>query len=813
MGIKKVIRIDPEYTYTTIDELASESVIHEKTTLTSSFLEKLSHGFNLNSSPFILPKNCRFVKQYNDEVESQRFLFVLEDKPTTRTLRVNLSMESSVERLKTEGKLEEFGYKDFVLKPIGVPYTFRVSFPYIVHVLVLTLTPSLDPTISHSLFYRLSPLKSTFDYLLKSNLPNIDEAQKVCPGSYHIKSTSIPDMIDEYFDHFWSSVFNKDLPSNYLAYQNTEFVSDFLQWQYYSVKDSQFVFNVAWEDVKTDLGERIDQIENEQHLYNPSLRSFETMVNMINSPHLVSKKRTPIVAFTNWIDSIIIDSFCLSIGDKVTLHKKELYIKDFLSVSGIGYIVFEDSNGKTYQVLDSHNLRHKLVRKLKENQCPPSVEIKGETYSVGDIVVLEFQFLGKIHSVIDTIIKDRTGRILFQLANGKRYIVDHIKIQKFDKNKINIHGTSIVTGEKYYFLHGLEHGMMGSCELVVCKQIVHQYDQIYIEFTSPVNLTRVVKRIELTQITKDILLPYTDLSKDITSFTLAYDHLAKLQDGFLYYNDRIYCLNYNQVESASFEEIKQFVTPNEIRFPGTAALNIGDRIVVACWNEPNEMIKRRSITNFIVNDEEKRVLVETTDGESIRQDPIVIGDKILCSSFKHIETEYKNLKAGMVIKPKTVGISCFPRRANYRIIGFIGCNFTKFPLVLMSNCCTLWPFQVEENFNIVPNTNVENPDIVKIKAQQLDMFEELSKFDGTQILLYHINYSGLRLFNLNIYRLRNGVALTTKVKTARVGFLYPRVEESNSYNTWINGFIHGNDNIIFNTNGKFNFKFDKRIFD
>jgi hypothetical protein len=823
MSTEEVIRIGQDYTTINVDQINADKsvpVLQEKAISTNVFIDKCNQALKtINNECFILPKKCRLVKQYLPKEVCQQFLFVIEEDPTVRTVRINLGMEAPFERLRAEGKVEEFGYQNFEFKEFGTPYFFRLSFPYVVHIFLVTLSTDQTPLFGHWLFYRLAPLNSTFDYLLRPNLPNIDGAFKVCAGDYKIKATSIAEMVEEYLHHFWSSMFNKDYITNYLSYDDNEFICNFLHWQHYSLIDPNFVFNVDWDNSDMTINEIVDKQEKNYGLYTESSFTLNTFRDFIMSPNLVFSNVKPKTSFSNWIDSMWIDSFNLSIGDKITLRKKEFYIKDFLKISRQSYVILEDVNGKEYKLKDTYKLREALVKTLTKEKYHNSITIGEETFSVKDTILVEYPPSFHTYSVISSIIKDRSGKFLLYLTNGKKYIVNNIKIQKFNRNLVNTNGVTLISGQKYYLFDNRDTKYFKTCLYVTFKQANLDYGELSFDFSKIDSDGRQrVNRFNIQHIRNYKILTENDLNYTKISFLSLGSAVVKTTDDFLLYDRNIYIKNSSNIYQLTFDELKTFVTENEITFPGLVPFKVGDRVCIAIWNEPNEMIKRRQITKFIIDDPEKKVLVETTDGINIRIDPIIINKKILYSSFKHVETEYMDLKSGMVIKPKRIGISCFPRKSNYRIIGFIRVNFSNIPLVLMSNCCTLWPFQITNDFDITQNINVEDPDLTKIKLQANDLLNIDGKVYCDQILLNDHRYSGLRIFDIEeIYSGNNGRAITTiPKKCRRVGFIFPRIELNTAVNSVVAGLVDGNGNVFIlpdsNISGRFNFVFDKRIF-
>lgn len=801
----KVIRIGEDITSITIDAKQRKKLtpfIQQKEIKTNDFLENCNQLFNnsTNHVEFVLQQKCKFVKQYSPRVDRQNFLFVIEEEPCVRTLRVNLSMVAPLERLKLENKLEEYGYSNFQLKEYGEPYYFTVAFPYVVHALILMLQPDSQPKFYHSVYYRLEPLKSTFDYLLKPNLPNVDPSYRVCAGQYTISETSIPGMVNEYLIHFWSSIFNKDYTTNYIAYADEPIITDFLQWQYHSKKDSRCIFNVEWKSIG-NLSGQVEKFERDHQLEEDKYIDLDRLYQLASGLKVTFNKEKPQICFSNWIDTLWLDHYLLTIGDKFQIKKKEFYIKDFLRGTGPNsFIVLENKNGKTINVKDTKKFRNFLSREFANKRITKELIINGETFVSKETIV--YTSPGNItkYATIDSFIKNKSGQQLIMLNDGKKYFLDSIKIQKFNPFSITIDGVKFEVNKKYYVL--MKYPLyVSTYREMIFKKAYLDYGELKLEFLSSESSNRRDHIFDSYELSRYIIVSDTHPSISFIPTVFSFSKVYQTTNGFLCYDNNIYIKKDGSLKPASFYELIKYVNENEFKIPSLKPFKVGDQIAIALWKEPLEMIKRRVITKFIIDNEKESVYIETNDGEKNRIDPIIVNEYILYSNFKHIETEYEDLKAGMVVKPSRAGISCFPKKSNYRIIGFIYNNFCPIPMVLMSNCCTLWPFQIKDHFSLTQNINVENPDIEKIKIKDLDMFHSdktkiCDKYADT-ILLHNRQYAGVRVYDINDVRLTGNYASSVLPESnKRIGFIYPRRNQNEEHELRF-GTISGDYNIHF----------------
>jgi len=826
--LKKIIRIQPDYTTITLDQITSKEkepipIIQKQEILTDSFIDNCNQLINsVNNIEFILPNKCKFVKQYTPSNNSQQFMFIIEEEPTLRTIRVNLPMEAPFERLRLENKLEQYGYKDFELKQLGFPYLFTLAFPYIIHIILLHLYSDDQPVIDHYVFYKLSPLQSTFDYLIRPNLPNIDGNFKVCPGEYQLTESTIPGIIQQYLVHFWSSVFNKDYLVHYIAYSKDEIITDFLQWQYHSKQNPKCIFNVGWETCGR-LQEKIQRIEQGQHLDQPKLIDLYKLYELATGTKLKFDKKTPKLAFTNWIDSMWIDKYMLSIGDQLKLNKKVFYVKDFLrDLKQQSFIILEDLQGKTFRLKETEKLREILLKEYKKQSFEFSAIINGETYQQGDTVIVATPGTNQQqYATIQGFSKTKLGKLLISFHNGNKYFLENIKIQKFNKFDMTLNNIHFEANKKYLFFDKFPLSMSTYRERTF-KEAYLDFGELGLEFTIDsvyAGRTRAY-RMQLFELSKYQVVPVDSPEISQVPSIFSFGHLYTCQVPFLSYKGNVYAKENFDPTNCNFETIKQYVNENEINLPGLKPFKVGDQIVIALWNEPLEMIKRRVITRILIDNEKQEVKIETTDGETTRQDPFIIKENIHYASFTHIINEHDGLAAGTVFKPKFSGIASFPKKSNYRLIGFIKGGYDSFPMMaLMSNCCTLWSFQLKTDFEPTSNINVENPAIDKIKFQDLDMFNSgFGPDEGieTYILLYNHNYAGLRKYSVSYIRFSGGTGITTNPKSSsRIGFIYPRKHQYGNNITKF-GLISGTYQLHFyegNNYGRYRLIFDRRLFE
>ena len=150
-------------------------IITEPRTIISScrpqtLLEKVTKNISVDE---ILPKNCRYIKKNTDG-----YLLIIEEDPQIRTISSIKDITYDLEQHKRTGKFEEYGLEAY--ENISPPYRFTLSFPFIVYFIKLDLNMRFT---NMRLFFRLHPITSLSDYLLKPCLPNVNSDYLVCLNS------------------------------------------------------------------------------------------------------------------------------------------------------------------------------------------------------------------------------------------------------------------------------------------------------------------------------------------------------------------------------------------------------------------------------------------------------------------------------------------------------------------------------------------------------------------------------------------------------------------------------------------------------
>jgi hypothetical protein len=273
--------------------------------------------------------------------------------------------------------------------------------------------------------------------------------------------------------------------------------------------------------------------------------------------------------------------------------------------------------------------------------------------------------------------------------------------------------------------------------------------------------------------------------------------VLECSDGITY-NNSFRC------RKAGFSYVREHILSNDHThmkfntFGETIDFKIGDKVVYADWDEPMNMLKVRQITSFVVDNESLNIKIILTDKsgnhtpiEYIKYDNSHEGTLVQTGKLRHITNAFQGIVAGSKIRAKEGYIPHFPKKDINIIIGFI--NDTgdyNNPLVLCSNCCTLWFSDLLEKFDIIPMSDPKwktlqhaSIDISKIKPQPGDIVTcDLSFMDARFGWVVCKDYNKcLRIANINSLRTYLDLHTLDTYLASRLkfnGIINPRVKWS-----------------------------------
>jgi len=827
----KEIRIDNNCTSLLISKITQNDkkdtipMIRDCIKSTKGFLGRIQEKLKMKSGDVILPLNCRYSKYYSDGSK----MVILEDQPRVRTILVDLSMEYVIEKLKLSGHLEKYGFKNF-LKENKKPYRFLLSFPYIVYIIVLNPENQL---IRLEVFFRLSPISSKADYLLNANLLNISSKQTVCLGVFDQPSNiTLIESCDNILLKFWSAIFNNDYISHVEKYaQKNNEVSDYLTWEYNTKKDPMFIFDVSWIPHFYTLSREICEIENNINLCNDSFNFYsleKIFTRLYKIDEKEDKKEDKKELYENICESVAFENGVLSIGDSFILNKKEFFIETFIGNDALSdplYVKVEDSE-HNFSKLKIDRIFKSNINQFLENQNQIDfIKLKNNIIvKKGDILIVDFPFKG--YKRVNKIKKARDGEFEI-ILNNDNYLAKNLEATIFDNKNPKFQNIKLKKNEIYI----LENN---NYKLVVTNYIKATFIECNISIQNKIILTFKDNnnnkiRIPLFDSTNFIIHKITDCKLCPRIFRIgAKLFLNDKQKSFI---TKTKFLRNEILQNPSLEEVFKFcIDSSNKKFKVTSFDNeinfkIGDQVVKADWENPTNMFNIQTIDKFYFNKTEDiiEIHLKNKKGEIehipyIRKNKQFIDIEINIGVIRKIQTEYKGIVSGTKIRANKSQISNFPKKDINIIIGFL-IDTGGEPLVLCSNCCTLWYSDLKTNFELIQNDSLKWKklkhapiNLSKIKFQPGDFISiEGDSFLDSILYIYYNNILQIEKIR-NFIRGNNYNSNFQKHPYYHHGFITPRyTKKQQTICQKFSGFPNFHGMYTKNNSSNFSFKQDREI--
>lgn len=735
----------------------TKPLIRKRTVLTKDFISRIRNYLNVD--PIILPKNCRYYSTNNSGVRT----LVIEEEPRIRSIRLDLSMLSSIERLKKTGKIELYGFNDF-LDNNKSPYTFMLSMPYIIYIINIDIYNNIS---SFKIFFRVSPLNSLSDYLFKANLTNISkDDQMVCLGDGNVKrGNNLAESVESTISQFWDSPFNSDYSYNYEDYAEVPEVCDYLTWNYYTRIDPMFIFSVKWIPFKYNLGQTIkNYMDGNSEETNINL-NFSRLYNIFDKTIVEDIKNDSSQYVIDDTDSILIGDECLSIGDSFTFTKdREVFVDSFIRRKDreeITHIKIEDNNSKLRILKLSDKLKKFIERNFKNKNEVNSVHLpNGKEIKKDDIIKLNQPYNN--YQAIKDIRKARDGNIEVKLGSNY-HLIENIDGDILDIDNISFGGFILNREDVFLMWRDKSNKILVNARKVKFKDIHidgSNITLIFEEYHSHIDV-----KISLNKDSGYKIRKNEDFENLSEIFRYNFYLFDNNNSNIIKHKTENYLLNTSidsnplEVKTINKDILqKNCFSDNEIHIKGLDIdidLKVGDKVIMTDWQNPAEMLKVKTISSFEYTDSE--VYVEAINSEGIKAKVRYIGNNntyIRFDIIRKVCDNWNDVLAGSKIRSKFSGISNFPKKDINSIIGFIYDTGEDDVLVLCSNCCTLWFSDLINNFEIIPKSSskweklVCSPiNISKIKVQDGDIVEVSNQYNNSSILYLLSSKS----FSLNLY--------------------------------------------------------------
>lgn len=735
------IRVNKNYSTHSIAEYKdgetkeSTPIINRRTMRTDELLDKLQDNAKFIQKEYkvdhLFPPNCRYFEQHEEG-----FFVVIEEPPAFRTIAVEKDMSMEVESLRASGKLKEYGYENWQKENATKPHMFNLAMPYVVFFLAFTKQYEM---IGGNVFFRTKPISGFSDPVCKAPLLNISDNQTICFGNRVHKGPhkSIFADVNYAIGSFWSTIYNSDYIYNYVAYQEVAGVCDYLTWEYYSHADPMFIYNVDW--IKYDnmsVGQCVDGLRNwinsrkgedDQLNYNSlsKLFSLQKEKGLAEVPGLKGVKEPLIYDVSQYY--YISKELNINVGDSFKINKDQyVFVDSFLGFRKSPdpiFINLQREDGRIFKWRLNNTVRKYLVDKIKEERFINKVELpNGVVLKSGDILILKNSFGQDTYRKINYIRKTANDVIEGRFGS-EFYIIDNLPddCRVLDLSEPEYMGMKLKQDEQYFVIRGSRYPPGPIINVAQCK-----FDEI----TPGVNSNLVIKLTE-SQGHNQGHNYSINLTKHNDRRIFDGEDVRELPDVFRIGRKLVYAkyareentpvkayvlphlgvaLTYNvSTHGAPFSLYKDKLIKDDAFHLEGADLDldfkIGDKVIVANWKNPLDMLTVKQIEGFVINKSNGDIKFIMKDKNGKLYEHVYISQNNYCvniGSVRKVTNVFGDLSAGTKIIAHETGITMFPKKDTNIIIGFLYDTGGEDPLVMCSNACTLWYSDVMEKFNHIP---------------------------------------------------------------------------------------------------------------
>lgn len=710
---------------------------------TDRFVRKIAEYLNEDKSETsLIPINCRFMKR-----GSKGILIVVEEPPAMRSIRVNRDLYNEAEILKTKGDWEKFGYEKF-FEENERPFTFMLAVPFVLHIIMLS-ADTLD-LIAGKVFVNTRPLIGMGDTIYLPPFLNVGSRLNVCFGDEVHKTSNLglTRKVEHVVKTFWGATFNSDYIDHYLSYSEVPQLCDYFTWQYYSKTNPMFIFKADWIPYELKFGEVINSIVNDTRHFGTdrvSTFGYKTLDDLFNKPEIsnehinVREGDTRQLVYDITGGMHLDDDISAYNGDALYYsHGRIAYIDSFIGILGALQPYYVRLN------VDGRLVRLKINRKVKEymTDCIRALRYEssytmpdGTQITPGDIVCSttplgfkRYYNLKYIRKAEDGTIEARVGSSYWLLDS-----VDWSKIEKVNIDEPEIDGMKIIKDKVYHF-YNYGH---------VTSQMIKTHQVKFIEVTTGSANNLLLRFQNIISGESYHLKMGESLSKQ--KFIFEEEDLVDIPPTFAcgrkifsVYTNRgdiathaskhsqygIVCNmeeTYSRAERDSIPEY--FLDPSNQHFhvetPNlTIDFSVGDKVIVADWINPLNMLSVKTIVAFERNDSGSiYFILENRKGEKSQVEYVDGSYRLIrIGRIRKVINEIDGIKVGTKIVAKETGVSCFPKKDINMIVTFI-IDTGGEPLAFCSNGCTLWVSDLKEKFDLIP---MSSPNWKELQHSHLD---------------------------------------------------------------------------------------------
>jgi len=694
----------------------STPLIQKRTINTSDFISNMSSRMNYGVGK-LLPQNCRLVKPIN----SRSSILILEDKPKLRSVSFKYDFRREQELIRITGQ-EGLNAMRF-LEGQSEPYRLKLSFPYIVYIMLIQEYDDYFQNIVFNVFFRKHSISRMNDYLNIANIFNLSDENSLCfgrSGSYtKDENPTLSDFVNRLISDFWNRPFSNEYQTRHYKYQNHDRLHSFTVWAHYSEIDPMFIYSTDWIIHNRNLDDEVKYISRLVSSSNSS--SFKnTFIKSIVANNVDEENS----ALKYPYDNIVLGNQVLSLGDMLKYNENDLYVDSLIgNRNGATHIVFVNDSGQLSEKIEiTESLKDDWESQIENqlNNYVNEVQFGNKTARVGDIIKI---IPNNTYEIILKIRKSRDNQYEFIL--GKRfYMATENVFEVVDKFEIN--GLEIKPGTEYLVCNN-QHQVAFKGKLIRIEN--NNYGVLYFFFKDvETNEERGIS-VDSLEDMDTVLVPVDDIS---ISKPDAFRYLNQLyhnnNHNFMIIKDRGIYSKYNDT-SAEFNGIynrikvlekilsddKQKLTIPS--FDMDIEFSVGDDVIVADWDNPDQMFNIRKITAFEVDGDYLRFKLSNQSDDSIYANYIdLTSGNINVGFIRKVKSEFDGINIGTRVKLISDDLFNLPKRSSYQIAAFVMDG--PRPMILFRDGSTIWYNDLKDNFEVITS---ESPNYRRMRPKKFDM--------------------------------------------------------------------------------------------
>lgn len=736
----------------------SVPTIRNKTIMTDTYMKKLMA--ESSAGTVMLPPNCRYLEKYSNGT-----IVVVEVPPAVRTIATDIGVEAILDRLKASGKLDEYGYDYVEERDRKRPRMFTLAMPYTIFILTINTNYTIT---SGQIYFRTKELSGIGEYLLKAPFSNISDSGFICYGDkINSSQNSIYGAVVHAQTVWWSSIFNSDYTYNLDAYTKTPGLCDYYTWQYLTQTNPIFIYNAKWNKMSFKLGERLRTTADGQSLVRQSDNPYSILKGAftkamptgdVKKPYKRARKTLPL--YYDMAQGVFLTkTVCAHVGDAFEMNGKLCHIENYIGFQGqdTPHIMRIVRDNKLINMRLTKGLMKYVAKQITKYTTSTTIDLHGKTIRKGQILIFKNGLDADVYKKVKTIRKAVDGQMELFIGS-EYYLSDRVPdFEHYDKDNVTLYGKKITKDDQYVLLKENSNFVPFYPGALVTfdKADINSYDQLNFKFAtveqSPITNSY---NILSTNVQRSRLLNPNDLVEVKDIFRLGRSLLRNSRQS----DAKIWKTPYGYIKdprvstgNPGFTRIKELIKDDELSvqsFDLDLSFKIGDKVVVSDWENPLNMLSVKTVQGFKSDDENSAISFILQDKHDKLSEHLYIHNSVIdIGTIRKVANSHDNINVGTKITAKAADVPCFPKKDTNFIVAFITDTGIDEPLVLCSNCCTLWFNDMVEKFDIFSPRSIQyselphaDIDLSKIKFQPGDIVTANGDYgNSTGYLLYAEN--------------------------------------------------------------------------